>query len=122
MHGAVEGAAAEQVHAATPQLAGAGAREHETAWWLLLLQGRVDHAEQLRHPLDLVYHHGGAGRTGQQFAQPLRASQQPAVQGGIEEVQIERIRLDVPQPSGLPGTARPEQETTMHGDLEESTY
>ena len=86
------------------------------------LQQRVNHAEQLRHPLNFVDDQGALfRRTGNRFAQTFGAGAQATVQGRVKQVQVEGIRQAMPQPSGFARAARPEQEAALVWNLEKST-
>ena len=122
MQGAEHGPPAEQVHAAPPELPGARPREHE-ARRCRLLQDGVHDREQLRDPLDLVDDHGvPARRPRHQLPKALGAGAQAAMQGGVEQVQVQGVGQPPAQPGGFAGSARAEQEAAPVRDLEESTY
>jgi len=67
MHGAVDGATTQQVHAAPAELPGARTREYE-AWRRRALQNGVDDGQEFRNPLNFVDHHRVLSRVTPQAA------------------------------------------------------
>ena len=118
----MHGPAAQQIHAAAPELSRARTGEDE-AWRRRLLQNGVNDGEKLGDPLYLVDHHGRLPRrTREKIPKTLGASAQTAMQRRIEEVQIQGIGKLVAQPSGLARSARAEQEAAPVWNVENSTY
>ncbi len=108
VHGQQARAAGQQVGAAATQLACARTRQHEAA--APLLDEPVHRVEQGRQALHLVDDHGGRGAGAHQRFEPVRAQQQLAVEGGVEQVEHQRVRKGLPEPGGLAGTAWPQEE------------
>ncbi len=67
--------------------------------------------EQRRNFLNLVHNHDlRFGMARHQLAKALGAGRISALEFGREKIHHERVGIDHPQPRGLPGSARTEQE------------
>ena len=115
MQRADDGSSSQEIHTATSQLAGAGAREHEAPPILRFKKG-VDDVQELGHTLDFIENHGRApGRPPDEITQSLGPRGQFARDVGLEEIDDECAGQGVPEPGRLAGSAGPEQEEALPG-------
>ena len=120
MHGAHRGSPPEQVHAAAPKFAGAGAGEDEAVSAPGLDEG-VDDVQELGDALNLVDDHVGVRRDAEDaFPQALGAGRQSPVLLRFQEVDHKGVGQYRAQPGGLARSSGTEEEEAAPRQSEES--
>ena len=113
MECADEGPPSQEIHAAPPELSGAGTDENEAALIRRLDQG-VHDVEQLGHPLDFIDDNGGVlGRPSDPLAQTLWPGHQLTRYVGFQKIDYECFRQDVVQPGRFASATGAQQEEAL---------
>ena len=113
------GASAKEIGAAAPQLAGTRSRENEGAPFLF--DECVHGIEEGWHALHFVDDDGKVSwRGGHALAQTLRAGEQFTLSFGVEQVEVQRLRVSRLQEARLPRTPGSEEEVGTSRFCEEA--